>query len=85
MLVAHVAGEDNHGQIGKARMIGGAAHHGTAGQDLPLIFCGLSLVGLDGSATLRALRDEPLLRGTRQILLDRPDDLADGFEIRKAD
>ncbi len=42
-----------------------------SGGDIAMVFCGLDLNGLDGAATLTGVRDEPLLRGTRRLLLDR--------------
>lgn len=41
-----------------------------AGDDLALVFCGLSLDTLAGADVLQQIRREPLLRGTRKILLD---------------
>ena len=45
-----------------------------AGEEVAIVFCGLSLAGMDGGDLFRTLKEEPLMRGTRKILLDGPDD-----------
>ncbi len=42
----------------------------TAGKDVAMVFCGLELDGTDGASALLEIREEPLLRGTRRLLLD---------------
>jgi len=45
-----------------------------AGDDVPLVFCCLGLAAIHGSDLFGQFDRDPLLRGARKVLLDRPDD-----------
>lgn len=44
-----------------------------AKEDLPIVFVGTGLTGMDGPELLRAFHDEPALRATRKVLLAGPE------------